>query len=153
MLPQLVPDAPSLVLGRDLSLQLCRRSCWRLQAQVPSQEDAIKSALIALETAWNNHNEEDLLALLDDDFVMWVWSDGSRKIVFSKGTFGFRLRDILIRWRYLRLGLPDIWVRDSEATVDVPVSVDGGGSRITFRLVNRNSSWLFLEWELYLNPI
>jgi hypothetical protein len=118
-----------------------------------SQEEAIKGALIALETAWNNHDEQAVLALMDDDFVMLVWSDGRRKIVFSKRTFGFRLQDILIRWRYLSLGLPDIWVRGSEATVHVPVSVDGSGSRITFRLVNRDGRWLFLEWEFYLNPI
>jgi hypothetical protein len=118
-----------------------------------SQEEAIKRSLIALETAWNEHSEQAVLALLDDDFVMWVWSDGRRKIVFSKGTFGFRLQDILIRWRYLSLGLPDIWIQGNEATVHVPVSADGRGSRITFRLVSRDGKWLFLEWEFYFNPI
>jgi hypothetical protein len=112
-----------------------------------SQEEGVKAALIGLETAWNNHSEQAVLALLDDNFVMWVWRDGRREIVFSKGTFGFRLQDILIRWRYLSMGLPDIWIHDSEATVHVAAAVDGSGTRITFRLVNRDGKWLFLEWE------
>jgi hypothetical protein len=117
-----------------------------------SQEDAIKMALIALQTAWNNHSEQAILDLLDDDFTILVWKDGSRKIVSSKGTFGFRLQDILIRWRYLSFGLPYVWIEGNEATVDVPMSVDGRGNRITFRLVRRESKWLFLEWEFYSNP-
>jgi len=112
-----------------------------------SQEEAIKTALIALETAWNTHNEKAVLALLADDFIIWVGRKDSRKIVFSKGTFGFRLQDILIRWRYLSLGIPEILMKDGEATALVPMSVDGGGMRSTFRLVNRGGTWLILEWE------
>ncbi len=113
-----------------------------------SDEEAIKTALIAFETAWNNHNERDLLDLLDGDFVMWAWSEGSRRIVFDKGRLGFRLRDIFIRWRYLGLGSPKIWIDDGKATAYEALSVDGRGYRSTFRLVNRNGKWLFFEWEL-----
>jgi hypothetical protein len=81
---------------------------------------------------------------------MWVWSNGSRKILFRKGTLGFDLRDIFIRWRYLSLGSPDIWVNGSEATAYVAMSVDGSGSRSIFRLVNRDGRWLILEWEFWL---
>jgi hypothetical protein len=131
----------------------CGGGVIRDYAPKTSQEAAIKGSLIALESAWNRHSERAVLALLDEDFVMWVWSDGKRKIVSSKGAFGFRLQDIFIRWRYLNLGLPDIWIQGNEATVHVPVSADGRGSRITFTLVNRHGSWLFLEWEFYFNPV
>jgi hypothetical protein len=148
---QLVKVFSSLLVGALLFG--CASASIRDYKSKSSQEEAIRTALIAFETAWNTHEEKAVLAFLDDDFVLWVWTNGRRKIVFSKGTFGFRLQDILIRWRYLSLGLPEIWIRGSEATVHVPVSVDGSGSRITFRLVNRDRKWLFLEWEFYLNPI
>ena len=112
------------------------------------QEEGIRTALIALETAWNNHNEQAVLAILDDDFILWVWAEGSRRIVFRKGTFGFNLRDILIRWRYVSLGSPAIWVNNGEATAYVAMLLDGGSNRSTFRLVSRNGKWLILEWEL-----
>jgi len=112
-----------------------------------SQEEEIKSALIAFETAWNTHEEKAVLALLADDFIMWVGREGSRKIVFSKGAFGFRLRDILIRWRYLSLGIPELLLKDKEATAHVAMSIDGRGTRTTFRLIDRGGTWLILEWE------
>jgi quinol monooxygenase YgiN len=110
-------------------------------------EEIIKTSLIEFETAWNNHNENALLDLLDGDFIMWQWSEGSRRIVFDKGRFGFRLRDLFIRWRYMGLGSPDIWINDGKATAYVALSLDGRGYRSTFRLVNRDGRWLFLEWE------
>jgi hypothetical protein len=136
-----------LLCSVGLFLFSCAGGVVRDYSPKSSQEEGIKAALIALETAWNNHNEQAVLALLDDDFILWVWTDGRRKIVFSKGTFRFRLQDILIRWRYLSFGFPDIWIQDSEATVHVAAAVDGTGTRITFRLVNRDDRWLFLEWE------
>ena len=111
------------------------------------QEEGVKAALIALETAWNKHNEEAVLAILDDDFILWAWSGGSRTIVFRKGTFGFKLRDILIDYRYLSLGEPDITVKDGEATAHVAMTIDARAHRGIFRLVNRDGQWLILEWE------
>jgi hypothetical protein len=112
-----------------------------------SQEEEIRAALIAFETAWNTHEEKAVLALLDDEFIMWVGRKDSRKIVFSKGTFGFRLQDILIRWRYLSLGIPEILVKDGEATARMAILLDSRGMRTTFRLINRGGAWLILEWE------
>jgi hypothetical protein len=112
-----------------------------------SQEEEIKAALIAFETAWNTHEEKAVLALLDDDFIMWVGSKDSRKIVFSKGTFGFSLRDILIKRRDLSLGMPEILVKDGEATARMAMLLDARGMRTTFRLINRGGAWLILEWE------
>jgi hypothetical protein len=112
-----------------------------------SQEEAIKAILIAFEMTWNSHEEKDVLALLDDDFIMWAWRGGSRNIVFRKGTFGFRLRDILIRWRYLSLGMPEISIRDGEVTAHTAMSVDGRAVRSTFRFINRGDNWVILELE------
>ena len=112
-----------------------------------SEEEAIKTALIAFEAAWNTHEEQAVLALLDENFVVWVSRGGTRTIVFTKGTFGFRLWITLIRWRDLRLGMPEIRIKDAEATAYVPMSVDGRGVQSTFRLINRGGTWLILEWE------
>jgi hypothetical protein len=114
-----------------------------------SAEEGIKETLIAFETAWNNHNEEALLALLDEDFIMWVWRGGTRSIAFRKGTFGFRLWEVFIRLRYLSVGEPSIGIKGDEATAYVPFSVDGRGHQGTFRFVNRDGKWLILEWEFY----
>jgi hypothetical protein len=112
-----------------------------------AQEESIKTALIAFETAWNSHGEAAVLALLDDDFVMWVWRGSTRRIIFRKGTFGFRLRDIFIDWRYMSLGTPHIWIKDDEATAHAGISLDGRTFRSTFRLINRSGNWLILELE------
>ena len=111
------------------------------------QEEEITKALTAFETAWNTHNEQTLLALLDHDFILWVWSGGNRRIVFRKGTFGFKLRDIFIRWRYLSLGSPGVSIMENEATASMSLSVDGRSYYSTFRLIRKEGKWLFLEWE------
>jgi len=111
------------------------------------EEEAIKTALIAFETGWNMQEEKAILALLDEDFVVWVWNGSTRRLVFTKGTFGFRLWITFVRWRYLSLGMPEIWIKGTEATAHVAMSVDGRGTRSTFRLVNRGGTWLILEWE------
>jgi hypothetical protein len=112
-----------------------------------SEEEAIKTVLIAFETGWNMQEEETILSLLDEDFVVWVWSGSTRRLVFTKATFGFRLWITFVRWRYLSLGMPEIWIKGAEATAHVAMSVDGRGARSTFRLVNRGGTWLILEWE------
>jgi len=111
------------------------------------EEGAVKTALIAFETAWNMQEEKAILALLDEDFVVWVWSGSNRRLVFTKGTFGFRLWITFVRWRYLSLGMPEIWIKGTEATAYLPMSVDGRGMRSTFRFINREGTWLILEWE------
>ena len=100
------------------------------------QEEGIRTALIALETAWNNHNEQAVLAILDDDFILRAWSGGSRTIVFRKGTFGFKLRDILIDHRYLSLGLPDITAKNGRATAHVAMTVTRAPSGWSIGLEN-----------------
>lgn len=112
------------------------------------QEEAIKKVLIAFEAAWNRHEEQALLALLDDDFILWVWRGGNRSIVFRKGTFGFKLRDIFIRWRHLRLGSPRISIRDNGATASMGLILDGSAYHSVLRLVLKEGRWLLLELEL-----
>lgn len=111
------------------------------------QKAAVMETLIALERAWNHHDEEAVLELLDGDFVLWVWSGGIRKIVFRKGTFGFKLRDILIEYRYIAFAAPAVSIRDGEASAYVALSVDGRNTRSVLRLVDREGEWRILEWE------
>ena len=137
----------AMVLFLPLVLVYCSGRTINEYIPNSSQEEEVKAALIAFETAWNTHEEKAVLALLAGDFIMWEGSKGSRKIVFSKGTFGFRLQDILIMRRYLSLGMPEILVEDGEATARMAMLLDARGMRTTFRLINRGGAWLILEWE------
>jgi hypothetical protein len=137
---------PLLFLG--ILLLGCGAGYLRDYPSKTLQEEAIKKTLIAFETAWNQHNEQALLALLDHDFILWAWIGANRRIVFRKGTFGFKLRDIFMRWRYLSLGSPDISIRDNEATVSTALTIDGRSYHSAFRLIFKEDRWLLLELEL-----
>jgi hypothetical protein len=117
-----------------------------------SQEEAIKAILSALEGAWNNHNEEVLLALLDEDFIMSSWSGDNRSILFRRQDFDLKLGEILSRSRSLDLGTPDISINDGEATAYVAMTGDGWSSRGIFKIIRRNGKWFILEWEIEIDP-
>ena len=112
-----------------------------------SEEEAIKALLIAYQQAWNKHDESELSPLLDEGFVIWRWMDGKRKLVATKGSYVFWLRDLFVRYRYLTFGTPDIWLEDHGATVFVPLTLDARGFRGTFRVIQRGGKWLIQEFE------
>jgi hypothetical protein len=111
----------------------------------PSEEAAIRVALLNYESAWNKHDETGLLALLHEEFVIWAGSQ--RRIVYTKKEYAFDLGDIMRRYRYLSLGKPAIWIKGNHATVLVPMSVDGRNTRNTFHMVREGDTWLFLDSE------
>ena len=113
----------------------------------PSEAEAIKALLLAYQQAWNKHDEPELASLLDEGFIIWLWVRGERKIVATKGSYVFWLRDLFIRFQYLTFGTPEIWVRDDGATVYVPMTVDAHAVRATFRLIKRGERWLIQEFE------
>lgn len=109
------------------------------------EKEAITEALKAYESAWNKHDEEALLVLLHDEFIIWAGS--TRIIRYTKGSYAFRLRDIMIEYRYIKLGRPTIWIKGETATVSIPMSVDARNVRSIFRLKRENDQWSFLDWE------
>jgi len=112
-----------------------------------SEEQDIRAVLLSYEQAWNKHAESELASLLDEEFIIWLWTRGERKLVATKGSYVFWLRDLFIRYRYLTFGKPEIWLRDDRATVYVPMTVDARAVRGTFRLVKRSGKWLIQEFE------
>jgi hypothetical protein len=112
-----------------------------------SEEKDIRAVLLAYEEAWNRHEESALAPLLDEEFVIWLWLDGERKLVATKGGYVFWLRDLFIKYRYLTFGIPEIRVKDDRATVYVPMAVDARAVRGTFRLIQRSGKWLIQEFE------
>jgi hypothetical protein len=69
----------AMVLFLPLVLVYCAGRTINDYIPNSSQEEEIKAALIAFETAWNTHEEKAVLALLDDEFIMWVGRKDSRK--------------------------------------------------------------------------
>ncbi len=112
-----------------------------------SEGEAISAVLLAYEEAWNRHEESELAPLLDEGFVIWLWVRGERKLVATRGSYVFWLRDLFIRYRYLAFGRPEILLKDDKATVYVPLTVDARAVRGTFRLINRDGRWLIQEFE------
>jgi hypothetical protein len=112
-----------------------------------SEEEDIRAVLLAYEQAWNRHEESQLAPLLDEGFIIWLWMGGERKLVATKGSYVFWLRDLFIRYRYLTFGKPEIWLKDDRATVYVPMTVDARAVRGTFRLIKRSEKWLIQEFE------
>jgi hypothetical protein len=112
-----------------------------------SEEKDIRAVLLAYEEAWNRHKESALAPLLDEEFVIWLWIDGERKLVATKGSYVFWLRDLFIKYRYLTFGIPEIRVKGDRATVYVPMTVDARVVRGTFRLIQRSGKWLIQEFE------
>jgi hypothetical protein len=112
-----------------------------------SEEEEIRAVLLAYERAWNKHEESELAPLLDEEFIIWLWVHGERKLVATKGSYVFWLRDLFIRYRYLAFGNPEIWSKDDRATVYVPMTVDARAVRGTFRLIKRSGRWLIQEFE------
>ena len=109
------------------------------------EEEKIKAALSAYESAWNEHNSAKFLALLHEKFVIWAGSE--RRIVYTKKKYAFMLRDRMREYRVLRLGKPAIWIKDNKATVFLPLSVDGRNIRNKFHLIRKNGEWFFLSSE------
>jgi hypothetical protein len=112
-----------------------------------SEEEGVRAVLLAYEQAWNKHEESELAPLLDKEFVIWLWARGERKLVATKGSYVFWLRDLFIRYRHLTFGNPEIWLEDDRATVYVTMTVDARASRGTFRLIKRSERWLIQEFE------
>ena len=105
----------------------------------------IKTLLSKYESAWNQHDQKGLLALLHDEFVIFAGSE--RRIVYTKKQYAFDLRDIMRRYRYLTLAKPAIWAKADKATVVVHMLLDGRSIRNTFHVVRENDRWFFLDSE------
>ena len=115
----------------------------------PASSDGkdIRAVLLAYEEAWNRHEESALAPLLDEEFVIWLWLDGERKLVATKGSYVFWLRDLFVKYRCLTFGIPEIQVKADKATVYMAMTVDARAVRGTFRLIRRSGKWLIQEFE------
>ena len=105
----------------------------------------IKALLGKYESAWNRHDQQGLLALLHDEFV--IFGGSGRKIVYTKKRYAFDLRHIMRRDRYLMFAEPAIWTKGDKATVVVYMLVDGRRIRNTFHMIRENDRWFFLDSE------
>jgi len=136
----------TLILLASLLISACVGTL-RDDQRGPSEEQDIWAVLLSYEQAWNRHEESELAPLLDEGFVIWLWIGGERKLVATKGSYVFWLRDLLIRYRYLAFGKPEIWLKNDRATVHVPMTVDARALRGTFRLIKRSEKWFIQEFE------
>ena len=111
-------------------------------------ESAIKEILLTFQDAWNQQAKEDMLALFDDDFILWQGSERDRKILLTKSRYDFFIRDLWRRIRFINLGKPTFWFDGSKASVSMAMSMDGKNIRTIFRFTFRNDRWWLLDWEI-----
>jgi hypothetical protein len=111
-------------------------------------ESTIKEILLEFQDAWNQQAKEDLLALLDDDFILWQGNEKERKILLTKARYGFYIRDLWRNIRFINLGKPSFWFDGAKASVFMAMSIDGKNIRTIFRLIKRNDRWWLLDWEI-----
>lgn len=121
-----------------------------LQEYKPSSPDesAIQKTLLTFQDAWNQQAKEDLLALLDDDFILWQNNERGRKILLTKSRYGFFIRDLWRTIRFIKLGTPTFWFEDSKASVFMAMSIDGKNTQTIFRFIEKNGQWWLLDWEI-----
>jgi hypothetical protein len=111
-------------------------------------ESAVKEMLLTFQNAWNQQAKEDLLALLDDDFILWQGSERERKILLTKARYGFYIRDLWRKIRFIHLGTPTFWFDGAKASALLAMSMDGKNIRTIFRLIKKNDRWWLLDWEI-----
>ena len=115
---------------------------------VSPDEAAIQETLFSFQNGWNQQKKDSLLLLLDDDFIIWEGDEKERNILLTKARFGFYIRDLWRRIRFVNMGKPDFWFDGSKATVFLPISMDGRNVRTKFRLIKKNDKWLLTDWEI-----
>ena len=128
-----------------LCLECCAATDLRKDEVKSLEVDEIKALLDKYESAWNRHDQQDLLALLHDEFV--IFSGRGRRIVYTKKQYAFDLSHIMRRNRYLTFTQPAIWTKGDKATVMVYMLVDGRRFRSTFHMIREADRWLFLDSE------
>jgi len=136
----------TFILLASLLISACGGTLRDQRTGSPGEQD-VRAVLLAYEQAWNRHEESELAPLLDEGFIIWLWTGGERKLVVTKGSYVFWLRDLFIRYRYLAFGEPQIWLKDDRATVHVPMTVDARAVRGTLRLIKRSDKWFIQELE------
>ena len=126
-------------------LECCAVTDLREDQAKSLEVSEIKALLGKYESAWNQHDQQGLLELLHDEFVIFAGS--GRRIVYTKKRYAFDLRHIMRRDRYLLFAEPAIWIKGDKATVVVYMLVDGRRIRNTFHMIRENDRWFFLDSE------
>jgi hypothetical protein len=128
-----------------ICLECCAVTDLREDQAKSLEVSEIKALLGKYESAWNQHNQQSLLALLHDEFV--IFSGSGRRIAYTKKRYAFDLSHIMRRNRYLMFAEPAIWTKGDKATVVVHMIVDGRRIRNTFHMIRENDRWFILDSE------
>jgi hypothetical protein len=128
-----------------ICLECCAVTDLREDRAKSIEVSEIKALLGKYESAWNQHDQQGLLALLHDEFVIFAGS--GRRIVYTKQRYAFDLSHIMRRNRYLMFAKPAIWTKGDKATVVVHMLVDDRRISNTFHMIRENDRWFFLDSE------
>ena len=124
-------------------LECCAVTDLREDQAKSLEVNEIKALLGKYEIAWNQHDQQGLLALLHDDFV--IFAGRERRIVYTKKRYAFDLKHIMRRHRYVEVTEPAIWTKGDKTTVILYMLVDGRRIRNTFHMIRENDRWFFLD--------
>jgi hypothetical protein len=109
-----------------------------------SEEEAIKTSLLAYESAWNKYDQQGVLTLLHEDAQLMI---GSEKSMVSKKEFAVILPRAMPDFSPAELYEPTISVAGDKATIKLLVDMRQYQTQFTFHMIRENNKWLIMRWE------
>ncbi len=106
------------------------------------EEEAIKSALVKSESAWNNNDIPEYLAVLHDRGKFMY---GKNRNIISKKEFADRISQIKTIKPRFRFGKPKIIITGDKAVVNLNDYDIPGGWPWTLHMVRENEKWYIMR--------
>jgi hypothetical protein len=109
-----------------------------------SEEEGIKMTLVALESAWNKHDQQGVLSLFHENAQLMT---ERQKSIVSKKEFAASLPKRMIDFSPTKLYEPTISVVGHNASVKLLVDMGQYQNELTLQMVRENNKWFIMGWE------
>lgn len=110
-----------------------------------SEEEAIKVVLVGLETAWNRHDLQGVLAVFHEKGKFMT---GREKKIVSKKEYADILPSRMLELPTMTIGTPKINIAGEKAVVNASVDfVKFQNPSFIYQMVKENNKWLIMSWE------
>ncbi len=109
-----------------------------------SEEEAIKVVLVSLESAWNRHDLQGVLAVFHEKGKFMT---GREKKLVSKKEYADILPSKMLEIPTMTIGTPKINIVGEKAVVNASVDYVRFQSPFIYHMVKENNKWLIMSWE------
>jgi len=110
-----------------------------------SEEEAIKVGLVGLESAWNRHDLQGVLAVFHEKGKFMT---GREKKIISKKEYADILPSRMLELPTMTIGTPKINIAGEKAVVNASVDfVKFQNPSFIYHMVKENNKWLIMSWE------